>query len=132
MAEILGTQGRRDEASRMVDALLKEDPKDPEAIAIHATLLLASGDKSRIQTVIGELQPLVLKTPGNAALHLNLGHAYMMSGDAQSVELARTQFVEALKIDPRYVPARVALGELQLARGEMAQAVENADASAES
>ena len=127
MAEILGTQGRRDEASKMVDALLKEDSKDPEAIAIHATLLLASGDKRQIQTVIGELQPLVLKTPGNAALHLNLGHAYMMSGDAQSVELARTQFVEALKIDPRYVPARVALGELQLARGEMAQAVENAD-----
>ncbi len=127
MAEILGTQGKRDEASKMVDALLKEDPKDPEAIAIHATLLLASGDKSQVQTVIGELQPLVLKTPGNAALHLNLGRAYMTSGDAQSVDLARAQFLEALKIDPRYVPARVALGDLQLARGEMAQAVQNAD-----
>ena len=127
MVEVLGTQGKREQASTLVTALLKDDPKDPEAIAMHATLLLENGGKGQVKTVISELQPLISKMPGNATLHLNLGRAYMTAGDPQSLDQARIQFVEALKIDPRYVPARLALGQLQLARGESAQAVQTAD-----
>ncbi len=127
MVEVLGTQGKRDQASKMVAALLKDDPKDPEALAMHATLLLESGDKSQVKTVMDELQPLILKMPGNPTLHLNLGRAYMTSGDPQSLDQARIQFQEALKIEPRYVPARLALGQLELARGESPQAVQTAD-----
>jgi tetratricopeptide (TPR) repeat protein len=127
MVEVLGTQGKRDQASKMVTALLKDDPKDPEVIAMHATLLLESGDKSQIKNVIGELQPLVSKMPGNATLHLNLGRAYMANGDPQGLDQARMQFLEALKIEPRYEPARLALGQLELARGENPQAVQTAE-----
>jgi tetratricopeptide (TPR) repeat protein len=127
MVEVLGTQGKRDQAARMVDALLKDDSKDPEAIAMHATLLLDSGDKKQTKTIIGELQPLSLKMPGNPTLHLNLGRAYMTAGDPPSLDQARIQFLEALKIEPRYIPARMALGELQLARGENPQAVQSAE-----
>jgi tetratricopeptide (TPR) repeat protein len=127
MVEVLGTQGKRDQASKMVAALLKEDPKDPEALAMHATLLIESGDKGQVKTVISELQPLISKMPGNPTLHLNLGRAYMTGGDPQSLDQARIQFLEALKIEPRYVPARLALGQLELARGENPQAVQTAE-----
>lgn len=127
MVEVLGTQGKREAASKIVAELLKDDPKDPEAIALHATLLLETGDKGQIKTVISELQPLVAKMPGNATLHLNLGRAYLVKGDPQSLDQARMQFQDALKIEPKYVPARLALGELELSRGENAQAIENAD-----
>ena len=127
MVEVLGTQGKREQASKMVAALLKEDSKDPEAVAMHATLLLESGDKAQVKTIISELQPLITKMPGNPTLHLNLGRAYMTSGDPQSLDQARIQFMEALKIEPRYIPARLALGQLELARGENPQAVQSAE-----
>ncbi len=127
LVEVLGAQGKREQASNMVAALLKDDPKDPEAIAMHATLLLESGDKRQVKTIISELQPLTTTMAGNPTLHLNLGRAYMAAGDPPSLDQARIQFLEALKIEPRYTPARLALGELQLARGENPQAVQNAE-----
>jgi len=127
MVEVLGTQGKRDQASNMVAALLKEDPKDPEALAMRATMLIENGDKGQVRTAISQLQPLIAKMPGNPTLHLNLGRAYMSSGDPQSLDQARIQFLEALKIEPRYIPARLALSQLQLARGENAPGVESAE-----
>lgn len=127
MVEVLGTQGKLDQASKIVADLLKQDSKDPEVMAMHAILLLATGDRKQIKTVIGELQPLVSKMPGNATLHFHLGRAYMANGDVQSADQARMQFLEALKLDPRHLSARLALGELQLMRGESAKAVQTAD-----
>jgi len=127
MVEVLGTQGKREAASKLLAALLKDDPKDPEALAMHATLLLETGDKTQVKTAIAELQPLISKMPGNPTLHLNLGHAYVTAGDPQSLDQARIQFLEALKIEPHYIPARLALGQLQIARGENPQAVQSAE-----
>ena len=127
MVEVLGTQGKSDQASKIVAALLKDDPKDPEALAMHATLLLQTGDKRQIKTVIAELQPLVSKMPGNATLHYNLGRAYMGTGDAQSMDQARVEFLAALKAEPKYTPAKVALAQLELERGEKGKAVQMAD-----
>src|SRR5260370_20113913 len=127
MGEVLGTQGKYDQASKIVADLLKQDARDPEVVAMHATLLLTTGDRKHIKTVIGELQPLVSKMPGNATLRFNRGRAYMASGDVQSVDQARMQFLEALKIEPRYTPARVALAQSYLMRNESAKAVQTAD-----
>ncbi len=127
MVEVLGRQGKFDQVSKIVADLLKQDSKDPEVIVMHATLLLNTGDRRQIKTVISELQPLVSKMPGNASLHFNLGRAYAASGDVQSSEQARVQFLEALKIEPGYTPARLALGEYYLSRNESAKALQTAD-----
>jgi tetratricopeptide (TPR) repeat protein len=127
MVEVLGTQGKREPAAKLLAGLLKDDPKDPEALAMHATLLLEDGDKAQVKTIITELQPLISKMPGNPTLHLNLGRAYMTAGDPQNLDQARIQFLEALKIDPHYLPARLALAQLQIARGENPQAVQTAE-----
>ncbi len=127
MVEVLGSEGKHDQATKIVDALLKQDPKDSDVIAMHASLLLQTGDPRQIKTVIGELQPLVTKTPKVVALHYNLGRAYMAASDSQNLDQARIHFQEAVKLDPRYTPAKLALGELQLARGESATAVQTAE-----
>jgi tetratricopeptide (TPR) repeat protein len=127
MVEVLGTEGKHDQATKIVDALLKQDPKDSDVIAMHATLLLQTGDPKQIKTVIGELQPIVAKTPRNATLHYNLARAYMAASDSQNMDQARIHFQEAIKLEPRYMPARLGLGELEMARGENAPAVQTAE-----
>jgi tetratricopeptide (TPR) repeat protein len=125
IAEVLATQGARDQAGKMVAELLKEDSKDPETLALHAALSLEAamagpGDPRLLKSAIGELQPLIAKMPRNAALHFNLGRAYM----AVNQDKAREQLEAALRLDPHHAPAKLAWAELALARGEPARAVE--------
>jgi tetratricopeptide (TPR) repeat protein len=127
MAEVLATQGARDRAGKIVAALLKQDSKDPEALALHAALLLQSGiwgagDPRQVSAAIAELQPLMAKMPRNATLHFNLGRAYMALGEQP--EKAREQLEAALRLDPHHTPAKLAWAELALARGEPAQAAQ--------
>jgi tetratricopeptide (TPR) repeat protein len=124
MAEVLATLGARDQAGKIVAALLKDDAKDPEALALHATLRLASADPGQVKTAIAELQPLIAKMPRNATLHFNLGRAYMALPDRQNQDKAREQLEAALRLDPHHAPARLAWAELALARGEPARTVE--------
>jgi len=122
IAEVLATQGKRDQAGKIVAELLKQDPKDSEAVALKSTLALQSGDPREIKAAIEELRGLAKKLPGNAALHYNLGRAYL-AADPPNPNLARQQFQEALLSDPLHARAKLALGELQLAAGESALAV---------
>jgi Flp pilus assembly protein TadD len=73
------------------------------------------------------LRPLVAKMPANATLHFNLGRAYTLKSEQQNLDQARLEFQEALKIDSKYTPAKLALAELELSRGEHAKAVQAAE-----
>jgi len=127
IAEVLATEGERDQAQAMVTDLLKEDSRDAEARALRATLWLASGDMQQARAAISELQELAKSMPSNATLHFNLGRAYTAATDQRNLESARQQFEIALRIDPHHAPAKLAWAELALARGEPARAVQAAD-----
>jgi tetratricopeptide (TPR) repeat protein len=129
MAQVLATQGLRDQAEKIVAGLLREDSKDPEAMALHAALLLESGmltpgDPRQVKAAITELQPLVAKMPRDSTLRFNLGRAYMANTGQQNLDKAREQLEAALRLDPHLAPAKLAWAELALARGEPAQAVQ--------
>lgn len=131
-AEALTRVGKSSDASKVVDALMKENPKDPEAAAMHASVLIQSRDQKQIQKAIDELQPLIASTPSTdkgalQVLHFNLARAYMAKGDTASLEQARLQLQETLKVNDNYVPAKMALAELLLSRGESPKAVQTAD-----
>ena len=127
IAEVLATEGARGQAGDLVAVLLKEDSKDPEARALHATLLLDSGEPRQVKAALSELRELTTAMPFNATLHFNLGRAYMAGGDQQNLLLAREQLEIALRIDPHHAPAKLAWAELALARGEPAGALQAAD-----
>jgi len=124
IAEVLATQGLRDQAAKIVQALLKDDSKDPEVLALHAALTLASGDPRQLKPAIAEMQPLIARMPRNATLHFNLGRAYIALADPQYADKGREQLEAALRLDPHHAPAKLAWAELALDRGEPAQAVQ--------
>ena len=131
-AETLAIQGKSSDAAQVVARLLKDNPKDPETVAMHSSVLIQSRDPKQVQKAIEELQPLIASTPSNQTgalqmLHFNLGRAYMAKGDAASQDQARVQFQETLKLNPNHGPAKLALAELLLARGENDKAVKTAD-----
>ncbi len=126
MVEVLATEGKREAAAKLIEGLLQSDPRDSEAIGLHAALLIADGKPGDLKKAIAELEPLARKPAASALVHYDLGRAYLESGRT-GLEQARTQFSEALRIDPKHVAARLSLAEVELARGESGLAVSNAD-----
>lgn len=132
LVEALTIRGKSDEAAKVVADMLKENPKDPEAIAMHASVLLQSArTPKQADAIIAELQPLIAKTPTTqidqlAILHFNLARAYALKADQASMDQARLNFQETLKIRPNYIPAKLALAQLELSRGDTPQAIQHA------
>lgn len=110
--ETLLRQGKREEAAQVNAEILKDNPKDPEARGMQASMLL---DKGEVAKAITELQSVVTAKPDNIIARFNLGRAHMAKGE---LEQARQQFSEVVKMRPDYVPARLALSQLQLTRGD--------------
>ncbi len=126
IVDALITQGKDQEAMEIVNRLLKDNPRDVEAAAIHASLL-AKGKPEQVAAAIEELEGLVAKDPGNAILQFHLGRAYWAKADAGSLDKARQHLETCLKLAPDSLPAKIALAQVQLARGESGVAVQIAD-----
>jgi tetratricopeptide (TPR) repeat protein len=56
--------------------------------------------------------------------HFNLGRGLAQKGD---LELARAQFAEAIQLRPDYTAARLALGQIQLAKHELESTIKTGD-----
>ncbi len=123
IAQVLAAENRRDEAVRMLDQILKANPKDERAQAMRSSLLIETGDPRQVQQAIAELQTAVTQDSKNPVLRFNLGRALMAKG---LLEQARVQFQEAIKVRREYVPARLALAQLFIVNHEYASAVQAA------
>ncbi len=124
IAEVLATQGRRTEASRLTEEILKQHPKDASAEALKATLMLESGDPEKVQESVSELEAAVTRMPQNAVVRFNLGRAYFVR---QDLDRARSQFQEAMKLRPDFLAARLWLAQTELLKGEFANSLLTAD-----
>lgn len=122
--ETLVMQGKKTEAMQMVESLLKEDPKDNEAIAMRASLMLQSGTKEQIQAAVTDLQSVVARSPENPVLRFNLARALLGKND---LDAAKVQLQEAIKQRPDYTIAKLALSQVQIAKGEYSNAVQTAN-----
>ncbi|MGH9721709.1 MAG: tetratricopeptide repeat protein [Bryobacteraceae bacterium] len=119
--EVLMAQGKREEARKLNETILKQDPKDNDALGLQASLLLEKGD---LQNAVNQLQTVVLRAPENFVAHFNLGRGLMEKGE---IEGARREFSEAIRLRPDYTAARLALGQLQLSRRENELALKSAE-----
>lgn len=124
IVETMVLRGQRREALERISKLVKENPKDYEAVAIRSSLLVLDGSKENVASAISELNAILTRNPENFYLRYNLGRAYVARGD---IEQARIQFNEAIKYQPRYTPARLALAQLHLARNEFTKALQAAE-----
>jgi tetratricopeptide (TPR) repeat protein len=123
MALIQIASGRRPEAMQTVQAVLKDDPKNNSALSLRATLELETGDPTKTQAAVTDLQALLSRQPNNPVVHYNLARAYQSRGE---FDAAKLQYQEALK-RPRFLGAQLGMAQVCLAKGEFAHAAESAD-----
>ena len=124
LVELFANSGRNSDANQLLAAILKENPKDSDAIAMRAALMLSTGDLAQINQAANDLQSLVAKTPDNHLLRFNLARAYLAKNDP---EQARLQLEAAIKIRPVFSVARDLLGRIYLVKNDFARALKEAD-----
>lgn len=120
MIEVLSREGKRTEAAQLNSEILKDNPNDPDAKSLEATLLLDKGD---ILNALNELQGVVNRAPDNPVAHFELGRAHAARGE---LEQARQQFERTLELQPNNLRARLALAQLELASGQYDAALKSA------
>jgi tetratricopeptide (TPR) repeat protein len=124
MVELLATTGKNAEANQLLAEVLKANPKDSDAVAMRAALMLTTGDAAQISQAANDLQSLVSKTPDNHLLRFNLARAYMAKNDP---EQARLQLESAIKIRPDFLVARDMLAQIYLGKKDYSKALKEAE-----
>lgn len=124
LIELFATIGKNAEASQLLATILKANPKDNEAIAMRAALMLTTGNRDQINLAANDLQSLVTKMPQNHLLRFNLARALIAKGE---VDQARLQLEEAIKIRPDFVIAREVLARIYLMKSDSGRALKEAD-----
>jgi len=124
LVELYANSGNFPQANQLVDALLKDNPKDSDAIAMHAALLLTSGKPDEVNQAAVVLQGLVAKSPNNHLLRLNYARALLAKNQ---IEPARLQLEDAIKTRPDFVAARELLARVYLATQDAPKALQAAD-----
>jgi tetratricopeptide (TPR) repeat protein len=124
LVELLATSGQSQDAGRLLETILATNPKDNEAIAMHAALLLQTGNAQQIKQASNDLQSLVTKTPDNHLLRFNLARALLAQGE---IEPARLQLEAAIKLRPDFIIARELLAKIYLGKNDAGRALKEAD-----
>ena len=124
LVELDASTGNNAGANQLVAAILKENPKDADAIALRAELMLTTGNRDQINLATNDLQSLVSKSPDNPVLRFNLAKALRAKGDMQQ---AIMQLDAAIKLRPDYLRARELLATLYLNQGDNPKAMKAAE-----
>ncbi len=124
LVETLSAQGKGNEALALTDQILKDNDKDPEALAMRASLWLRTGRKEQLSAAINDMQSVLSKMPENFVLRYNLGRALFAKGD---IDAAKVQYQDSIKLRADYMPPRLALGQIQLQKGEIAAALQTSN-----
>ncbi len=117
------SQGMREDASRLAEQVVKENPKDTEALHLHAGILLDSGKRENADLAVREFQTLLSQSQGDASLLLELGRAYRLKGDLNA---ARIQLVDSINRQPNLIAARYELAEINLMQQRPNEVVQQA------
>jgi predicted Zn-dependent protease len=124
LVELEASAGNNSGANQLLATIIKDNPKDSEAIALRAALMLTTGNRDQIKMAANDLQSLVTKTPDNAVLRFNLARALRAEGDNQQ---AIMQLEAAVKLRPDYIRAREFLAGLYVSMGDNPKALKAAD-----
>jgi tetratricopeptide (TPR) repeat protein len=112
LAELDLSERKYDAAERVVSAILKERPKEPQALGLQARISLA---RNNPQKAVQDLENAQRLDPNVPTLHYWKGIAYRRLGN---LDLAQHSFEQALSLNGHYVEPQLALAELALDRGK--------------
>src|SRR5581483_5586748 len=111
LVEVLVKQGHPSDAERLAERLLNAHPKDPEAVAIRASITLLRGEA---RTAAVQFRPLLDSLPQDFVLRFLYGRALAESGNVAAAVL---QFKDACMLREDYIWPRIALANLTIDTG---------------
>lgn len=120
LARVEFQTGKRDEAIRRVDGLLKRDPPARGASLLKAQFLLEKGD---VAEAVSLARAAAAADPVSSDARATLGQALLASGD---LENAYDEHAEALRLQPRAAGSAMALMHVSLALKRKNDALEHA------
>jgi tetratricopeptide (TPR) repeat protein len=124
LVELDANSGDNANANQLLAGILKDNPKDSEAIAMHAALMLTTGNRDQINMAANDLQSLVTKSPDNYVLRYNLARALHAKNEDEQAIL---QLDKAIQLRPDFIKARDFIAALYMARGDSTKALKAAD-----
>jgi tetratricopeptide (TPR) repeat protein len=120
IANLALVQGKRDDAAKVVDEVLKAQPDDLSASMVKASLLITNRTPADADKAVAILRPLVAKNGNNANLHYTLGRALGTKGD---LDAARPEFLAAIQKNANFIEPRLALAEMAQLKGDFKTAL---------
>jgi tetratricopeptide (TPR) repeat protein len=116
-----------DDAKRLDDEILRNDPKDEVSLRIKADLLINAGGVENANAALPILQHELDAHPNddNPSLRFQMGRAYRLK---ENLDSARAQFAAAIRMRNDYVAARYELAEISLLQQRSPEALEQATA----
>ena len=118
-------KGRRPEAIRLLNDIIKNNPRDADARLLLGSVLQEEGDRDGS---IAQLSEAVRLRPRSAEAENALGEAFNAFGDAKA---ARDPFEKAVALSPRFAQAHVNLASVLLQAGELDRAAQSLDRAIE-
>jgi tetratricopeptide (TPR) repeat protein len=111
--QLLMLTNRNDEARKLVDEILKANPKDDDALVYGSQLQISGGD---VNDAARTLQTVVNDAPNNIQAHYALGVAFQKQGNLQRAE---SEWREALRLNPNLLEGQHAIADAAITRGDM-------------
>lgn len=124
LAGILLAQGKKGEASNLMEDILKQDPKDMAVRRARAYMWLEEAKPEQLDKTIAEFRVLIKEKPGEAILHFDLGRVLLLKGD---LDAAKREFLEARRLNESFMAPRVALAEISMRQRQHQEVLQFAD-----
>lgn len=122
LARIFSTKKNWDEAEKLVDEVLTEDPTNVDALSVRASIHIING---KLEKAIEDLRQALNQAPENPRLHALMAEAYTRNG---SVVLAQEQYAKALSLDHNAPEIGLPMAQFLLQYGKTDQALRTLEA----
>jgi tetratricopeptide (TPR) repeat protein len=109
LARLYAAQGKREDALRLFNELVRSGYAESDVRRSRAMLLLASNDDALFRDGVSELERLVKEQPQDYDLRIRLGEAFLRLDD---IGKAAAQLNAAIQVRRDVIPPRIALAEI--------------------
>lgn len=120
IARLLVVEGKREEALKLLDGIVKANSASKPAQALRAALLVENSGPGEPDKGIAAFQSLVDKDPEDVLLRYMFAGAYL---EKNNLRAARAQLIEVIKRSPSFVEAHLSLAQIALREGRPEEAL---------